>query len=117
MEDDHELDDLQAVLASPMNDTIIQNAQSDDEFPSLPPPSSSSPSYHIPISRGPTPTVRHILYGGPDGIFRDANLSLLQHMQVGLKQDAPLTPPVPGPVHEAETSPVSSSVVSFLASI
>jgi hypothetical protein len=117
MEDTHESDDLQAAPTVPMDDTIIQNAQSEDELPPLPPPSSSSPSCHIPISRGPTPTVRYLLYGGPNGIFRDANTSLLQHMQARADQDTPLTPPISGPVHAAGTPPVSSALISPLTPI
>lgn len=110
MEDTHEADDPQAPPASPADNSIIQ---SDDELPSLPPPSSSSPSCQIQISRGPTPTVRSLLYGGPNGIFRDANLCLLQHMQARPNQNTPPTYLIPGSVDEAGTPPVSCAVFYF----
>ena len=114
MEDTHTVDNPQTIPTPPLEDPIIQSFQSEDELPPLPPPSSSSPSCHIHISRGPTPTVRHLLYGGPNGIFRDANLSLLQHMQGRSSQDIPLTPPIPEPALGPVTPPVSNVVFSIL---
>ena len=107
MEDAHEVHDPQAISTASIQDSIIQNVQSDDELPPLPPPSSSSPSCNFQISRGPTPIVRYLLYGGPGGIFRDANTSLLQHTQARSSQYAPSTPLTPGLVHGAGASPVS----------
>lgn len=142
MEDVQEVDDFQPLLASPANDPIVQTAQFDDELPPPPPSSRSpspntpiSPSHQTPISRHPTPTVRYLLYGGPNGIFKGANASVLQYMQSVPTKDAPqntTTPPlnsppdrderihlsttivpspyVPAPIHEPETPPVSSKV-------
>jgi hypothetical protein len=131
MEDAHDLDDPQDVSVSPVDDTDL-SAQADEPVP--PPPTSSSPSHLTPISRPPTPTVtvRYLLYGGPDGIFRDANASVLQHFQSASNQDVSLStptlpldvpleveaeaqspptfdagPPVPEPVHRPQTPPVS----------
>lgn len=114
MKDTHEVDDSQTPLPSPMDGSTNQHIQSDDELPPLPPPSSSSPSCQIQISRGPTPTVRYLLYGGPSGIFRDANTSLLQHMQTKPNQDTPLTPLIPEPAHEARIPSVSNSILFIL---
>jgi hypothetical protein len=116
MEDTHEADDLQGTSASPVEDSIIQSAQSGDELPSLPPPSSSSPSCHIQISRGPTPIVRYLLYGGPNGIFRDANISL-QKMQARSSQDIPSNSHISGPVHAAGTPSVSNTFLSFFTTL
>lgn len=108
MEETCDVDDPQAVSVSPVEDTL-QNPHSDDEPVPPPPPTSSSISPHTPISRHPTPTVRYILYGGPNGIFRDANASLLQHIQSAANQDALLssfTPPLSTPMdREAEIQP------------
>ena len=63
----------------------------DDDLHPPPPSSSSSPSHHMPLSGYPTLTVRHLIYGGPNGIFRDANASILQHIQTMLLQNPPST--------------------------
>jgi hypothetical protein len=130
MEDTHDLDDPQDVAVSPVDETVPP-----------PPPISSSPSHLTPISRPPTPTVtvRNLLYGRPDGIFRDANASVLQHFQSAPNQDVSLStptlpldapleveaeaqppptfdagPPVPEPVHRPQSPPVSCLFCFFL---
>lgn len=62
-------------------DRDAPQAGSDDLDPP-PSPSPSSPSHHTPLSGHPTPIVRYLLYGGPDGIFRDANASIVQHTPI-----------------------------------
>jgi len=100
-----------------------------------PPPSSSgSPSNPIPPSRQPTPTVRCLIYSGPNGIFRDANASIMQHAQVilpqnpasplesysdeGAKAQLPSTsgtvgPQIPNPPYGPATSQVKNNSPTF----
>jgi len=90
----HDRDTPQATPTPPVENVVVQSAESDDDSP--PPPSSSSPSHNVPLSRHPTPTVRHLLYGGPNGIFKDANASVVQHIWSTVPQDPipnPTTPP------------------------
>lgn len=77
----------------------------DDDGSNPPPPSSSgSPSHLIPLSGYPTPTVRYLIYGGPNGIFRDANASILQHMQASTSDT--IIPEAPTP----QQAPVTTQV-------
>ena len=93
MDDTQAVDDPQAASVSPVLNSIILNPRSDDE----PPSSSSSPSHHTPFSRHPSPIVRCLLYGGPNGIFKAANASILQHLQLAPPQDI-LSAPLPSPL-------------------
>ncbi|KAF9653274.1 hypothetical protein BDM02DRAFT_1885649 [Thelephora ganbajun] len=116
IEDTHNVAAPQATLPPPVGIIISQNIESDDDFHPPPPPSLSSLSHHTPLSGHPIPTVRHLLYGGPNGIFRDANASIVQHIQGALPQNPilhPLTlPPNACLDGETETSnctgPISS---------
>lgn len=86
-----------------------------------PPSSSSSPSHQILPSRHPTPTVRGLIYGGPNGIFRDANASIVQHSQVELPQNpvlpsssGTLVPKIPSPPYGPSTSQVKTNLPTFI---
>ena len=91
----HDRDTLQATPTPPMENAIVQTAESDDDSHPTPPPSSSSLSHNVPLSRHPTPTVRYLLYGGPDGIFKDANASIAQHVWATTPQNLTSNPPTP----------------------
>jgi len=110
-EDTHDTDAPQTTPIPSGEDIIDQSTGSDDDFHPPPAPSSSSPSHHIPLSGHPTPTVRHLLYGGPNGIFRDANASIVQYMQTSPPQNPTLNPPTSllntHPDGEAEIQPPS----------
>ena len=97
----HDRGTPQTTPTPPVENAIVQSAESDDDFHPPPPPSSSSPSHNVPLSRHPTPTVRHLLYGGPNGIFKDANASIVQHIWATVPQDpishTPTSPPNPHP--------------------
>ena len=70
-----------------------------------PPPSSSgSPSHLIPLPGYPAPTVRYLIYGGPNGIFKDANASILQHMQT------PTSDTIIPEAHSPQQAPVTTEV-------
>jgi hypothetical protein len=104
--DSFDMDTPQDVLPPSVGNIITQASGSDDDSHPPPPSSSSSPSYHIPPSGHSTPIVRRLLYGGPNGIFRDANASLIQHTQVALPQNPQLpstsnvvVPQIPSPPH------------------
>ena len=90
-EDNHTMDAPQGTLVPSVEGAIVQHTGSDDDF-HPPPPSSSPPSHHMPPSRQLTPTVRCLLYGGPNGIFRDANTSIMQHIQATSLQNTILSP-------------------------
>jgi len=107
-EDTNDVDAPQVTPTPSGEDVTDQNTESDDDPHSPPPPSSSSPSFHIPPSGHPTPTVRHLLYGGPNGIFRDANASVVQYMQTMLPQNPPTSLPNTHPGGEAEIQPSSN---------
>lgn len=100
-EDNHDVDGPQGIPIPSVENIIAQNPESDDGFHSPPPPSSSSPSHHISLSS--TPIVRCLLYGGPNGIFRDANTSIMQHIQATSLQTPSasdtVAPHVPNPPH------------------
>lgn len=85
----------QATPTPPVENSVVQSAESDDDFHPPPPPSSSSPSHNVPVSRHSTPTVRHLLYGGPNGIFKDANASIVQHIWATVPQDPISNSPTP----------------------
>jgi len=110
----HDMDTPQATPTPPVETAVAQSAESEDDLHSPPPPSSSSPSHNVPLSRHPTPTVRHLLYGGPNGIFKDANASVVQHIWVTIPENPILNPPPPPPpnVHpneEPENGPPSAT--------
>jgi len=107
----HDRDTPQATPTPPVENAGIQRAESDDDFHSPPPPSSSSPSHNAPLSRHPSPTVRHLLYGGPNGIFKDANASIVQHILPTVPQDSLNPPTSPSNAHpdgELEHRPSSA---------
>ena len=79
--DSNDMDTPQDTLAPSVGNITTQANGSDDDSHPPPPSSSSSPSHYISPPRYPTPIVRRLLYGGPNGIFRDANASLIQHPQ------------------------------------
>ena len=93
----HDRDTPQATPTPSMENTVVQSAGSDDDSHPPPPPSSSSTSHNVSLSRHPTPTVRHLLYGGPDGIFKDANASIVQHIWASIPinptSNLPTSPP------------------------
>ena len=93
----HNRDALQATPTPPVENTITQAAESDDDFHSPPSTSPSSHSHHTSLSRHPTPTVRGLLYSGPSGIFKDANNSLMQHTWITLAQNTAPSPPTLSP--------------------
>ena len=114
--DTYDMDTPQDALVPSVGNAIIQATGSDDDFHPPPPSSSSSPSHHIPPSGHPTPIVRYLLYGGPNGIFRDANASLIQHIQVPLPQTPQLPstsntviPQTPSPPHGPTISQVKDT--------
>ena len=118
--DSYDMDTPQDTVAPSVGNIITQATGSDDDFHPPPPSSSSSPSYHIPPSGHPTPIVRHLLYGGPNGIFRDANASLIQHIQAALPPDPQLPstsntviPQTPSPPH-SPAIPQVKSILSIL---
>lgn len=103
----HDRGASQVTPTPPMENTTVHSAESDNDSLPPPPPSSSSPSYHMPLSSHPTPTVRCLLYGGPHGIFKDANTSIVQHIQTTLPQKPISSPSSPPPdVHLDEESEV-----------
>lgn len=83
----------------------------DDDSNPPPPSSSGSPSHLIPLPGYPTPTVRYLIYGGPNGIFKDANASILQHMQTSTS-DA-IVPEAHSPQQTPETTEVKGTFVTF----
>lgn len=105
--------DTPQVTPPPLENSVVRSAEPDDDFHPPPPPSSSSPSYNVPLSRHPTPTVRYLLYGGPNGIFKDANASIVQHIWATIPQDPvsnlPTSPPNAYPDGELENG-LSSAV-------
>ena len=89
----HDIFTPQATPAPSVENTTIQGPESDNDTHPPPPPSSSSSSHHVPLSRHPTPSVRCLLYGGPNGIFKDANTSVMQHIWATNPQSPTLCPP------------------------
>ena len=115
--DSYDMDTPQDTLAPSVGNIITQANGSDDDSHPPPPSSSSSPSHHISPPRHPTPIVRRLLYGGPNGIFRDANASLIQHTQAALPPNHQLpstpntvVPQAPSPPHSPPHSPVIPQV-------
>ena len=95
----------QATPTPSVENIITQAAESDDDFHPPPPTSPSSQSHHTSLSRHPTPTVRGLLYGGPNGIFRDANTSILQHIWAALPQNTTSSPPALPPNIDPDREP------------
>ena len=96
--------DFPQVIPTPLvENNTVQTTSSEEDFHPPPSTSPSSQSHQTSLSRNPTPTVRGLLYGGPNGIFRGANTSIVQHIWATFPQNTIPSPPASLPsIHPDE---------------